>query len=239
MAILGAKWFAMTFQRTSISRMKVALLAAVIALSVALPVWSTQEWNELAYRSGDSVEVEYQVFNDAAYASFVGEGEYAISNNDYLSLQIGVVSEVGFLKSGIPSVVNGDVDSSDVETDIQWSSSNFPTNLYIWFKYDKELSVYLAVSGLMTTGVDYLQDNGAVNDYASSYFSEHSQILIVVDNRLQDEYVGLWGITPARLLDQLETATWLDAETGEWHSLNCYMVYNSERSSFYLLDLGQ
>jgi hypothetical protein len=237
-AILGAKWFAMTFQRRSMVRAKVALLAAVIALSIVLPVWSTQEWDKLTYRSGDSVEVDYQVFNDAAYANFVGADEYAISNNDYLSLQIGVVSEVGFLKSGIPSVVNGDVDSSDIKTDVRWSSSNFPTNLYIWFRYDKDLYIYIAVSGLMTAGVGNVQDTGFANEFAISYFSEHSHILVVVDNHLQDEYVGLWGVSPAKLLGQLETATWADWETGVTHSLDCCLVYQSERSSVYLLDLN-
>lgn len=235
-AILGAR-FASTLSTRMRSRAAAILLVALVATSVVVPVWSTQRWNGLEFKSGDTVIVDYQAFNDANYYDYAGADRYAISNVKPLELRTAALSEVRFLSSGVPVLINEDLSGTDVREGISWSSDSFPKNIYRWFTYSEPFNVDQSVRGLMLYGVGYL-DWPVAPPEAVDYFDTHRTLVVIIDNDWPTSVVSMYSVQPAILPSQLSAAMWQpDGGTESREPLDSYKFYVSAESTSYLVRL--
>jgi hypothetical protein len=235
--ILGCLWFSETMRNPSRRRVYRLIIGIVIVFSLVLPIWSVRYWNQESYRSGDLVEVDLLVISDSVYLQQSFGEVYCISSNDVLTLQMGAFTDVHFLRISIPSLINGDVDLSDISENTSWSSSSFPTNLYIWFKYSKELDVYLAIRGLMVDGISHLYDPGPAEEATDRLFTDHRNLLVVADNSLPDQFSGIWRVEPSKLQHELFSAEWREDRSTQTNPLDSYLIYASQRTSYFAVSL--
>jgi len=230
-AVLGAYWFGTAQWAGARKKVMVATAIVLVLSSIGISSWSTHYWNSTEYLSGDTVEVDNGVFNDAAYIRVLGVNQKWLSNSDVLSLQLSAVSGAYFVHSGIRGLLAGDTNPDDVVANASVSKEAFPENMYNWIVYTHDLYRDYMVQGLFSYGVSFFSKIGPVSDYASDYFQANSKILIAVDVHHADRYAGRWSVVPSELHQQLVYSSWssssLDDE--ETQRLFSYLLYSSER----------
>jgi hypothetical protein len=204
---------------------------------LALPIWSTQRWNNEEFLSGDRIEVDCQIFSDARYLANTHRDLFAISNVNTVSSRLSAVGGVGFLFGGIQLAINGDVTPEDARNNVTWSSARFPTNLYKWFESNQEPAVDQYVRGLITNGVSYIQGPSR-SVSASEYFSTHSKIIVAVDGLWESEYVSVYSIQDADLPSELRSSK-TSADISEYteYQFSSYLYYESTGVAYYLVQL--
>lgn len=237
-AILGAGWIARLYRTGRGHKVVVVAITIFMASSVLLPIWSSNRWNSREYLSGDTVEVGNTIFNDGIYLSASGYHGYATSNNNVLTAELGAIGSMNFLGSNILLLINGDVTSRDVHKNATWSSAEFPKNLYLWLEYPNAPDVDIYVLVLMTNGIGILPSASNLSGM-KIYFSTHSNLLVVVDNKISSRFVNMYSDLPAKLPSELQRATWFTdvARPDLSHDLPSYITYASERVSIYAVEL--
>jgi hypothetical protein len=238
-AVLGALVISRFYQS---KRHPVFVHAAVLAIilgSAVLPIWSVQRWNNANYLSGDTVEVGDDLFNDAAYLTYLdGDSEAsAICNVEIITTQLRATSGVRFLGSDILLLLNDDVGQDEVTQNVIRSWENFPVNLYKWLQYDNPPQVEYYIKSLMINGVTLLSETWR-NTAGGEFVLEHSRLVVVVDNRWPESYVDSYSIRSAKFIREL------DVSAGPWiadepisSTFSSYKVYESERITSYLVSL--
>jgi len=239
-SILFVRWLSSMRRRSRRSRKLVlAVCLLLVVSSVALPVWSVNRWNGTPQRTGDTVVVDDQVFNDAAYLRVDGGGWTAITNTDVTSLRLWALSGTIFLRSEMLSVLSGDVTAEDVRNNVTWSDRPFPKNLYSWFGYSHELNVDYYVIGLMIRGVQFAYGTNDQTELGYEYFSAHTRLVVVMDNDWPDNFVWLWATHKAPFLGELRKAEWTlgSGATQSVYEFPSYMTYQSEGVTMFLIQL--
>lgn len=236
-AILGARFLSCLPAKIG-TRASSLVLVLLLASSIALPAWSVNRWNGLEFMSGDTVVVDAQTFNDAQYYRAVAGDAYAISNVKPLDLRIAALSEARFLSSGVPVLVNGDLDASEVRDGISWSSDSFPRNVYRWFTYSEPFNVDQSVRGLMLYGVGYLMGPTASAD-TKEYFGSHRSMVVVIDNEWPASVVSMYSVQNGQFPTELRLAEWQSySDSGsEAIHLESYAFYSSSTSTSYIVRL--
>jgi hypothetical protein len=209
-------------------------VVALACFSLLLPIASVNQWNAGEYVSGDTVEVDSQVFNDAAYLRAYSGDSFVISNTEILSLEITSFSESHLLRDGLYSVLNGEVTSEDLKSKVRLAEIGFPNNLYLWFVYDGDENANYYVLGLMTKGLDFAGPSYG-DTGARSYFSSHSKLYVIIDHHWLNSYVTEYGTYGAILPSELKSAT-RNGET-ENAAIDSYNMYQSSRITLYALSL--
>lgn len=237
-AILGALWVGRRLGDAKKRFSTVVAVMIVVSVSVAMPFWSSDHWNSQPYVSGDTVVVENQLFSDSNYLRVVYRGVPGISNSNVKSLHLAATSEVVFLGSGIYLALSGDVQPGDVAQNVTLSKAKFPTNLYIWFEYPSEPKVDSYVLGFMMSGMIYVYP-GTTYKNAVDYFSGHSKLLVVVDNKWPENSVSQYNVLPGALPMQLEQAEWKQVpySTSQPAPIESYSIYSSEGITVYALQI--
>jgi hypothetical protein len=237
-AMLGTRWISQMLK--SSRRVLASLIVVVlIAVSAVLPIWSCDRWNSEQYVGGDTVEVENQLFSDAAYIRVSNEGTSVMSNSNDLTLRMRALTDANFLGSGVFLVLNGDIVSRDVHSNVTWSSRDFPVNLYIWFEYANEPSVDSYVLGTMMYGFRHIAGPHATTGPVN-YFSNHQKVVIIVDNNWPSNSVSSYSVLPGPLMTQLRDAGWkLDASspTSKFMPVESYCTYQSSGVTLYMVNL--
>jgi len=238
-AVLGTLWISRLWDRLKRKRLVFVVVVLLMASSIIVPVWSSDRWNAEQYPSKDTVEADSRVYSDATYLMHQIGAEYGISNVNTYYIQIDVFSGTRFLASGIALAVTGDVTADDMERNVSWSSKEFPLNLYQWFEFtspapwaDQYVRILMTnVTGIMGTY------SGAIE--ARAYFDSHSRLLVAVDKRWPDHWVGQYNIVPTELQDQLLDAQYILETTPSptMRTLQSYLMYESGRTMYYLFEL--
>jgi hypothetical protein len=237
-AILGTIWLSKWYRSARRKTNVIVVISLLLAVSVFVPVWSSARWNQRAYLSGDTVEVDSRIFSDAAYLRVNYPEDYAIYNSDTMWIQLAATSRTHFLASGIASAINGDISNENVARNVTWSSDPFPTNLYQWFEYVNEPDVDYYVRRVINSGVSSVSNS---TDYlvVRDYFSSHSRLLVAIDNNLPSEFAWVYGVDRSTLPSQLKQASWLSNQPhpGDYSDLPSYIVYESGRITLYAVQL--
>lgn len=237
-AVLGTMWIAQLFQNKRRRTAVVLVTVILICSSVALPIWSTARWNNGAYVSGDTVEVDSQVFNDAIYLGIDHEGNWAACNANVVQLELAANSDTKFVAPGVALALNGDLTGVDVSRNVSWSSASFPVNIYLWFEYVNEPKVDYYVWWVMTYGAGILNGTAWAAP-ASDYFSTHSRLLVVIDNDWPNGFVDVYGARIAIFPSELKNASWtmITGSKQVTMDLKSYKSYESEKTSMYVVEL--
>ena len=230
-AILGSMWIAKLLESSRRRLTVLSIIALLIVSSAALPIWSTQRWNEKEYLSGKTVNVDDQVFNDATYLRVNFKGNAAISNVDTTTSELAAIGHVTFLGSGLSMVLSGDVTREDILRNLTWSAAPFPRNLYVWFEYPQQPSVDFFVLGLMVTGVGFVAGPHNSDD-ATEYYLNHPKFVVAVDSLRPSEYVDLYSINHANFLTEMERST-----TNANKEFSSYECYQTAGLTLYLVQL--
>lgn len=234
-AILAVAWFGIALKRNKGRRLVMAVLVVVLSMSLVLPVWSSQRWNEVTETSGDSVVSDNLLFTDATYLRSFRDDAYAISNNDILSSRLAGASGVVFLRSGVVSALTGDVTAESLKVNLSWMNQRFPQNLYLWFEYEDDNDVSWYVIRYFVQGNQFPAGSGDVWKPGEDYYETHSRMLVVVDNRWPSNYVWVWAVLPANLPSELKNAQWAAGPTK--FPLQSYSIYISERITLYATEV--
>jgi hypothetical protein len=232
-AIVAVLWFQSLqgHKKTRIGT-STTMIAILIVFSMTFTVWSVDRWNQSVQPSGDTVQVGNEVFNDAAYLRWNGDGLYTMTNS-LLGGQLGAYCNARFLGSGIQATINKDVTKEEIENNLYSSTTPFPGNLYTWLVYKDDSFINIYVLALMTNGVGVI--SGA--DEASKfhiYATSHSNVLIVVDNNWPSEYATQYGIEKAPFLDEVRNGQTYGSRPTEVES---YCSYESQRVTIYMVQL--
>jgi len=233
-AILGTIWISKWYKSAHKKANVIVVVSVLLAVSVFVPAWSSERWNEREYLSGDTVEIDSRILSDAAYLRVYYPEDYAIYNSNTMWIQLAATSRTHFLASGIPTAINGDVTYEDVARNVTWSSAPFPTNLYEWLVFIQEPDVDSYVRGVMNIGVGCVS-NGSGYPAAREYFYSHSKLLVAIDNRLPSEFAWVYGVDRSALPSQLKQASWVSnsPHAGDVSDLQSYIVYESGRTTLY------
>ena len=182
--------------------------------------------------SGDKVEVDANLFNDARYLDvYYGKVE-AISNAKTTRGVLSATTATDFLSSGIPQVISGQIDSEDVRENVTWSDALFPTNLYLWFEYQGATTVDIYVRMLVVLGVSY--------SHRVDYLQHHQKLLAVIDNKHPSTWADEYVVQNALLQSQLEAASYDPDPSSDGSTesdIESYKVYEGQRITLYLLEL--
>jgi hypothetical protein len=227
-------------RKGSRSRIAVAAILVLVLSSILIQSLSIDRWDASEYVSGNSVEVSNQVFSDAQYLRSNYPGVYSTANVKDLTIKMAALTQMSFMMTGPPSSINGDVDSDYVHRTVTWSEASFPVNLYLWFQYPGDDEIRESVQGLLVNGVGYVSSSGMFsNPIAVDYFSEHSRICFVVDNRWDSEFITEYGILPSAFTKEVKSASWNAGTPGapQYSSLASYMTYQSEDISVFIVEL--
>jgi hypothetical protein len=233
-AILGLVYVREALRNEQRKKLVMSIVGMLVVVSLVLPLWSSQRWNDFELSPGVTVEVDSQVFNDATYLRVNAGQSVAISNVDALALQFQALTDLHFLKSGVAQAANGDITAGELRGNITPSRAVFPWNVYVWFEYKKEYDADGIVMGIMSLGSAFASGHGAFNMKANEFFSSHPKIFIVVDNNFPTQYSSAYGLRDAIFLTELRNA---QISGGENAFLPSYMVYQSERVTLYALNM--
>jgi hypothetical protein len=216
----------------------VILVVLLMAVSIAIPFWSSDRWNSSSYLGGDLVEVDSRVFSDASYLRVQYGNCYAISSSLVLSSELAASSDVRVLGSGAAMAINDDLTRRDIERNVTWTSEGFPTNLYHWFEYEHEPNVDFYVQILMVYGMSMVSGPSSVA-VVKDYFSTHSKIIVAVDNNNPSSFAGVWSVEHCSLSSQLKSASWQSnpTQTGGSQEMQSYVVYESQRIMLFAVQL--
>lgn len=235
-AILGALWFADAFRRSERKGFIAPLLALLIAASIVLPIGMTGRWNSTDLVGGDQVVVDGRIFNDANYGLYNSGSGYAVCNAYHTESRLTTLSRMDFLGSGIVSILNGDVDSTSVRENISRGSTTFPRNLYNWYDYSQELDIDFYIRKLILDGTSTM-DSPIGFGAAVDYFSDHSHLIIVVDNRWTSHYVTAYSIRQASLPSELFTSIPSSLNDSNSTGFASYAYYRSDLVTMFLVQL--
>jgi hypothetical protein len=233
-AIVGVLWL-QRFQssKKTTSGTYTGIVVVLLVLSLTFTVWSVDRWNQSVQPSGDGVQVGNEVFNDAAYLRWNGDGLYTMSNAEPLGAQLGAYSRASFLGSGTQATINRDVTKEQIENNISSSITPFPGNLYTWFDYKDDWFINTYVFALMTGGVSVIHGNEATNKF-HAYATSHPNVLIVVDNNWPSEYVSAYGTASARFLSEVRNGHTFGSPQ---ENMGSYCTYESQRVTIYMVQL--
>ena len=230
-AILGVGATSRMFTSTKKKGFAVLVVAVLMVSSIALPIWSVHRWNEREYRSGETVETNNQLFNDAFYLRENAAGASAITNVYVLRPQLAAVGHIRFLGSSMFATLSGDIRPENVKYgDITRTEEVFPRNLINLLKPKSSPDFDSYISQLMRSGVNNL---GSFPD-AKGYFSSHSRLLVAVDNTRPNQYVDSYYDPPAPFLTDIRNVTSWSGGNQEFSS---YTMYQSEGMTLYLVQL--
>lgn len=235
-AILGAIWIsvAMAGRRRSATLVLVAIL---IISSIVLPVWSVSRWNHVEELSGDTVQGDPQLFNDGTYMKEYAYKTNAISNVDVVGSRLAAVSGIMFLWMGVESALSGDVSRESIEHNLTWGHQDFPKNLYIWFEYEGGPRIDFLVIVFFLQGASFPAGSGDDLPSGEGYYETHSRLLVVIDNRWPSDFVWVWGKASAMLPAELSSCEWTDVNSKVVYTLPSYMIYQSQRTSLYAVEV--
>ena len=236
-SILGTMWLSRLFRNSSRRMIATFLVAALCAASIALPIWSTARWNTTAQSTGDTVEVEDQLFNDANYLRACYDDAPAISNVHVLPAQLAAISDIEFLRGGIPLALSGYVTADEVRDNVTFSHAAFPRDLLTWYVYENEPEVDLYVLGLMVHGTSIFSIDGVFYLKTRQLFSANTNLIVVVDNNWPTEYVFMYGVLNANFLAELRYATFDSGDSSPAYSDPSYESYQSDRITLYMVKL--
>ncbi len=211
------------------------LLVAVVVASLALPVWSVDRWNNVKDNSGDSAEVDNQVFSDGAYLRDFRGDTVALCNVELLGRHLAGISGLVFPWSGVEMALSGDVTARTIEENLTWKNEDFPRNLYLWFDSASGPQVDYMVAVFFIEGMAFAEGPRDELPTGVGYYEIHTHVIAVVDNRWTSNYIWEWAVLPAALPHQLENARWNNS--GVERSLPSYIVYRSEGISVYALQI--
>lgn len=236
---LGVLWIGRYYDST---RRKTAVMAIVILLmasSLSLTVWSSDRWNDEVYISGDTVEVDSQLFSDASYLRVQYPGTEFLSNSNVQGVKTAALTDNILIGSGIYLALCRDVMPEDVENNVSWVEAKFPTNLYTWYHYNNEPNVDLYLVGLFMNGVSDVSGVGGLTN-AGAYFQGHQKVLIMVDNKWPDNYVNQYSVYTSALVKQLESASYVQTKqpSSPVVPLESYEVFHSKGITLYLVNLN-
>ena len=234
-AIMGTIWVASVFRNARKRRLAVVIIVLLLISSVLFPIWNVQRWNDAAYEGGDTVEVDSGVFNDAAYLDFVGDREFVIFNANVLALELASNSHTTFFASGVGATLNGDITAEKVAENLTWSEANFPVNLYLWYSYKNDPRFEVCLSGLMIMGLRFVNGTGSF-PVVTEYYQSHPRLFVVIDENHPDAFVDAYSVRGAMLPSQLRSTTWTDSFGGT-QDFSSYVIYESERTSLYVVEL--
>ena len=234
---LGAKMVMLLMRKGANNRSSVAFLSALGFFYLLLPILSIQEWNSHEYLSGDTVEVDNQVYNDASYLDGQTNQQMTVSNSVILSLQLSALSGCHILHPGLYQVLSGELSPDDLKSNVTWTEADFPENLYSWFTYRSSENVRYYVFGLMTVGFAFVDSSSGIGSGAYAYFSEHSRFFVAIDADLQELYVSEYGISSAALPSELRNASF-ESESGGIVLVPSYQIYASAGTIAYIVELG-
>lgn len=237
-AILGVGWISRIHRTGRGQKVIVVAVAIFMASSVFLPFWSSYRWNSREYLSGDTVEVGNMIFNDGTYLRVSDYRGYAVSNINVVATELGAISPMNFLGSNILLLINGDINPRDIHNNVRLSSAKFPMNLYLWLEYPNARDVDFYVLVLMTSGIEILHSANRIGEMGS-YLSTHSNLLVVVDNKMPSHFVNMYSDLYAKLPSELQRASWptIGDPSYQSHDLESYLTYSSERISLYAVEL--
>ena len=236
-SILGTLWLSGLFRNTSRRILAVFLVVVLCAASIALPLWSTARWNTTAQMTGDTVEVGDQIFNDANYLNKFYNDVPAISNAYVLPQQLAAMSDVKFLRGGIPLALSGYVSADDMKDNVTFMHDTFPRDLLTWYKYENEPAVDMYVLGLMVHGTSILSSYGDFSLKTRQLFSANRNLVVVVDNNWPEEYVHVYGILYANFPAELRYANWHSGSESPLNFLPSYQSYQSERITLFMVEM--
>jgi hypothetical protein len=229
MAILGTMWIAKLLESSRRRFVVLSIIVLLIVSSAALPMWSTQRWNKNEYLSGETVSIDDQIFNDAAYLCVNFKGAAAISNAATTTSELAAFGHGTFLGSGISMALSGDVTREDIVRNLTWSAEPFPRNLYVWFEYPQQPNVGFFVLGLMVAGVGFV---AGPQSPQAEYFLNHPKFVVAVDSLRPSEYVDAYSIYHAIFLTEIERST-----TNANQQFSSYECYQTAGSTLYLVQL--
>lgn len=233
-AILGTMWIVKWFHPRRRSKYAIYALVAILAGSAYLQNWNIDNWNTHSYVTGDTVEVPSQVFNDAAYMLYETSDEYVVSNTVVLSLELSAIANAQFLGSGVEGVLTGDTTREQVDGNVSLSVAIFPRNLQELIVYNgDEYEVERKVNSLMIGGVKF----ATTPNVGLKYFSNHSHLVVVVDNNWPSTLVTQYSFQDAIFPSELLHASWGGSGSAQARSLDSYMMYQSERVSLFIVEL--
>ncbi len=233
-SILGTMWIVKWLNPHRRRKYAVFALVVILAGSAYLQYWNVEKWNNHTYITGDTVEVPSQVFNDAAYLQYEAYDLFVISNAVVLSLQLSSIANAQFLGSGVEGVLTGDTTREQVEGNVSLSVARFPRNLQELIEYNGDAyAVDRNVNSLMTAGVKFASIEGVGLDY----FSSHSHLVVVVDNKWPSTIVTQYSVQRAILPSELLHASWGGSASAAAKPLDSYMMYQSERVSLFIVGL--
>jgi hypothetical protein len=238
-AILGALWFADALGRPARKRFVIMVLTLLLASSILLPVGITDRWNTRTLVGGDSVVVDDQAFNDANYGLHTSSSYYAVCNVFHTEARLETFSRMNFLGSGIPSILNGDVDAESVKENITKGSTSFPKNIYNWFDYSQEPYIDVYIRRLFIDGVS-IMDSPEGFGAPVDYFSSHSRLVVVIDDRWPSDFLTAYTVLPANFPDELLLSTQTYRADGEDSSSRfcSYAYYRSSLITMYAVQLS-
>ena len=133
--VLGLVGIAFMMRKSVAKSIALVLLLVIVASSVVLPLWSVSRWNTGEYSTGDVVEVDNGLFNDAAYLQSIAEHRYTIASGMGLSTKLSALTDAYLLGSGVQSIVNGDIGADELKDNVTLSESAFPNNLFSLFEF--------------------------------------------------------------------------------------------------------
>lgn len=233
-AVLGSIWLSRTERRVKSKSALRVFIVIFIGLSLAFSVWSVDRWNVSEYPTEDNVEVSHQVFNDAVYLSFVAPDEYAVGTGEVLAWQLEALSDAKFLRSGVPLLINGDLSKEEIRGNMTNLEASFPWNLYIWTDYKDRYFVDTFVHALVVAGVSVADGEKKYNQRFVEYATSHPRLVVVIDNNWPSEFATMYGPYDSVLQDEL----WQARQTyPPIREIPSYMLFSSERSTFFLVQL--
>lgn len=226
--IIGSLAFGPVVFRTRPRARAISVCILLVTCSL-LCVLSIDRWNGQTYQTGDDVTVENQVFSDARYLDMSFRDVPSIVNQNVLFAQLGATTSLDLVGSDMYLVLSGQLSADELRGNLTTADSQFPSSLYLWFRYDDRLQVSRLVHRLFTLGVGYVE---ASNVYEQSYLSENPSMLVIVDADWPSEYATLHGSYDAELPNELK-----DAILADGTSVESYLVYSTAGLSAYMWEL--
>lgn len=227
-AVLGTIWLSKWYRSARRKANVLIVVSLLLVISVFVPVWSSARWNQRAYLSGDTVEIDNRIFSDAGYLRVNYPEDYGIYNSNTMWIQLAATSKTRFLASGIPSAINGDIAREDVASVIP-SDDKFPTNMINWLEPKDDPTIDYYIKDIVVNGVIHIINLSNISD-ERAYLSNHSRLLVAIDNNLPSEYAGVYAVyRGSELPSQLMQASWTPGQ----HDLPSYIVYESGRITLY------
>ena len=239
-AVIGVYWIARQASRPSRKRAVAVIVGLLVLGSAVVSFWSVERWNGTTYVGGYTVEVGSDIFADAAYLDTDYAGRDAIANSKIVGTEFAALSDAVFLGSGVQLLIDGEVTLDDIRANSRRSRADFPTNLYSWFEYAGEPKADYYILMMMIHGPSYVASQSNLGTAAGEYFSRHAKLVIAVDNDLPESYVTDYNVQDSVMASELKESSWEPSPsggTGTTNAFSSYLIYCSEQTSYYIVEL--